>query len=482
MRIAPAGRGPGPRRSGLLVLALTALAFIATSPAIPTLAARADGQVGLGAGQTVDQTVRIHLDPAAVEGADRSSLRIGFRTWNGLDTGYSSKARVTLARLGTPDQSSELGGLTLPLSECSSGCDLDYVATFMAGPDVLPGSLVRYRVELEIQYTGFGQRTSEGASIAVQQPANGPTPVLWSIAAALLGLAAGWMAAPRLDRALGPRRRWPAWAFAALPIALYGLITVARLGAVLPLGFQLSNVAIHLIEPWSLGILATLAWGVWRGIARWDADAGWSLGLGATALTGLGGLWLGWWTSLEPVGQPIVATVAAALLGLLAGTVIGQGWRLDPRAAHDRVVAGAAVLAHGVVIAGFAFLAVQAFYDPFTDSTALLALVPAALIALALRRWFSGGRAWLVLFDLLVAGVGLLGLWTVVLPDASALIGLGPEPIGDVAATLAVVASLVAVATAFHRMPEPGSTPDADSARPISPAPPGLTAEPPPTS
>jgi hypothetical protein len=82
----------------------------------------------------------------------------------------------------------------------------------------------------------------------------------------------------------------------------------------------------------------------------------------------------------------------------------------------------------------------------------------------------------------LVAGVGLLGLWTVVLPDASALIGLGPEPIGDVAATLAVVASLVAVATAFYRMPEPGSTPDADSAGPISPAPPGLIAEPPPTS
>jgi hypothetical protein len=284
--------------------------------------------------------------------------------------------------------------------------------------------------------------------------------------AGVLGLVAGWVLAPRLDAALGRRRRWPAVALAIVPIGMLVVVGLQRVAVLLSSGLEIANVVFYLIEPWSLALLGTLTWGVVRGIRRWEADGGWALGLGAVALAGLGGLWLAWWTTLDPVGQPVVAAIAATSLGVLAGSVIGQGWRLDPRAFHDRFVAGAAVLSHGVVIAGFGFLAVNSLYDPFGDASGLLALVPAALIALALWRWFSGGRAWLVLFDLLVAGTGLLGFVVVVLPASSSLGSLGPEPIADIAVSIAVGASLIALATAFHRMPGPDRPAEATMVEP----------------
>ena len=468
MRIASAGRGPGPRRSGLLLLAAAAFAFLATSQAISKLETSADGEVSLGPGAIVEHAVHVHLDQAAVEGAGRSSLRIAFRSASDLDVGYASAATATLAMAGASADPSDLGGLSLPIDDCPSGCDLDFVARFEAGPSVLPGSIARYRVDLVIEYpSSFGEHPSSQATIGLEHPASGPAPTWWSVLAGVLGLAAGWVLAPRVDGALGRRRRWPAIALAVVPVGTLVVLGLQRIAVVLPYGVATANAIFYALEPWSLALLGTLTWGVARGIRRWDADGGWALGLGAVAMAGLGGLWLAWWSTLDPVGQPVVAAIGAALLGVLAGCVIGQGWRLDPRAFHDRGVAGAAVLSHGVVIAGFGFLAVNSLYDPFGNSSGLLALVPAALIALALRRWFSGGRAWLVLFDLLVAGVGLLGFVVAVLPASSSLGSLGPEPIADVAVTIAVVASLVAVVTAFHRMPGPDRPVETSLSEPV---------------
>ena len=468
MPIAPPGRGPGPRRSGLLVLAAAAFAFLATSQSLPTLETSADGEVSLGPGAIVEHAVRVHLDLAAVEGAGRSSLRIGFRSGSDLDVGYASWATATLSRAGAPADTSDLGGLSLPTDDCPSGCDLDYVAQFEAGPSVLPGSVARYRVDLVIEYpASFGEHPASQATIVLEHPASGPAPAWWSVLTGVLGLVVGWVLAPRLDEALGRRRRWPAIALAVVPVGILVVVALQRVAVVLPYGAQLASGIFYLIEPWSLALLGTLTWGVIHGLRRWEADGGWALGLGAVALTGLGGLWLAWWTTLDPVGQPIVAAVAAAVLGILAGSVIGQGWRLDPRAFHDRGVAGAAVLSHGVVIAGFGFVAVDSLDDPFGNASALLALVPAAFIALALRRWFSGGRAWLVLFDLLVAGVGLLGFVVVVLPGSSSLGSLGREPIADLAVSVAVGASLVALVTAFHQMPGPDGPAEPTMAEPV---------------
>lgn len=485
MRIASAGPGPGPNRTGLVALVLAAVAFLATGAPIPTLEASAVGEVELGPGRVVDHPVRVHLEPGAADGATRSSLRIGFRSGSGLDLGYSAVATATLTGQGAPAPASELGGISLPLDDCVPGCDLDYVAHFEAGPTVLPGSIARYQVDLLIEYGGgSGSRPSSLASVELAGPASGPPPTAWSLVTALLGLAAGWWFAPRTDAALGGRRRWPAIALAAMPIVVLVVLGIQRLAVLAPTELAVRNALFYVVEPWSLILSGTLAWGVARGVRRWDGDGGWALGLGAVATAGLGGLWLAWWTTLEPVGQPLVAAVVAGLLGVLAGTVVGQGWRVDPRAAHDRVAAGAAVVSHGIIIAGFGFLTAASLYDPFGGGQGFLALVPAILVAVALRRWFAGGRAWLILFDLLIAGVGLVG-WSLVVPtDGGSLVTLGREAIGRVAVTIAVGAAVVAVITAFHQMPRPVSpaavdpTADADSA--VSP--PAAPAASPPTS
>lgn len=478
MHVAPTGRAPGPRRSGLLVLVLASFALIATSPAPARLEASAIGEVELTSGVPVDQTVDIRLEPGVVDDADHGGVRVVFLAASGLDVGYSSKAAIDISRDGRRGAPLAVGGEKLPLAECAAGCDLEYIVRVIPGSGVLPGSMARYRVDLAIQYEGYGGGRPSMVTIVPERPASGPAPAWWAALAGLTGTLLGWALSRSVDRALGPRRRWPATILAALPVAALVAMILLRVGAIPP-RFDFGYMLFFLVDPWSLGLLSVLSVGVVRGIRRMEVDGGWSLGLGALAMTGLGGLWLGWSSTLEPVGQPILAASGAALLGLLAGTVIGQGWRTDPRAAHDRLPAGAAVLGHGVVIAGFAFLADTALADPMAAGPALLPLIPAGLIALALYSWFRGHRAWLILFDLLVAGTGLLGLRFVVLSSDS-LFSAGREQIGDVAIVIAVVSSLVALVTAFHRMPGPAgpatTTPSATT--PSGPVPPTASLEP----
>jgi hypothetical protein len=163
------------------------------------------------------------------------------------------------------------------------------------------------------------------------------------------------------------------------------------------------------------------------------------------------------------VVQPIALAIPFVVLGLTAGVVIGQAWRTDARAGHDRWWAALAVLSHGVVIAGFGFLANGGLDDRSNPGNLapLLALIPAALVALAFRRWLGGRNVWLVLFDILIAATGLLGVW--VWTSVSLGFSTGPASfeIDDLAVGIAVVASLVAMATAFRAI-GPSSRLDAD--------------------
>ena len=189
-----------------------------------------------------------------------------------------------MSRPGRRTDTSDLGGLSLPLDDCPSGCDLDYVARFEAGPTVLPGSIARYRVDLVIEYpTSFGTHPASLATIELEHPASGPAPTWWSVLAGVLGLAAGWVLAPRVDGALGRRRRWPAIALAVVPVGTLVVLGLQRVAVVLPYGLATANALFYALEPWSLALLGTLTWGVVRGIRRWDADGGWALGLGAVA-------------------------------------------------------------------------------------------------------------------------------------------------------------------------------------------------------
>ena len=118
---------------------------------------------------------------------------------------------------------------------------------------------------------------------------------------------------------------------------------------------------------------------------------------------------------------------------------------------HDRWWAALAILSNGILIAGFGFLAEQSFCDPFASSqTSLLALIPAGLLVVALRRWLGGRPFWLALFDVLIAGTGVLGLFV----WSSSSIGFTTTAsrleIDDVGVYIAVAAALVAAVTALH--------------------------------
>ena len=291
-----------------------------------------------------------------------------------------------------------------------------------------------------------------------------------SILAGLLALAVGMRTVPRLDRALvGSRRTWPARALMAFAVGLAGWVVLAGVVNVLrpsPYGSipWSPELVLAIGDPWTIGLMGALRGGsgAGSGAGRRTAGGPWasprSRRSDSAASSSPGGPRSRPSSSRSPWRLPFV------LLGSVGGVVIGQAWRTDPAVRHDRWWAALAVLGHGVVLAGFGFLAESSLYDPFGGTpSSLLALIPLALIGLAFHRWLGGGRRWLVLFDLIVAAIGLLGWQSMSSLTFVRSPSDGPLEIGYVAVMLAVVASVVAFVTAFHGMPktdspsEPGS-------------------------
>jgi hypothetical protein len=172
---------------------------------------------------------------------------------------------------------------------------------------------------------------------------------------------------------------------------------------------------------------------------------------------GVGGLWVAWTTTSQVVIQPLVLGGLYVAVGGLSGAVVGQAWRVDPRARHDRAWAAPAVVAHGILIAGFGYLASTAL-DPSIPSVppaALALLIPAVLLGFAFRRWLRGRRVLAILLDVAILAMGLLG-WVSWQSLASAG-GGSTDPMSDIAIGITVAAAAVATATAFYRMPTPSS-------------------------
>jgi len=479
----PADGGRGPSVRSLIVLAISALALIATTPGQPTIAGRAIGEVVLDGGQAVERELRIHVDPKAGD-ASGGSIYLAFQAASGLQTSYTRDATLTF--VAASDARGSFGpSATIPVERCVSGCDLAYRIRIATARDVLPGSRIRYEVDVSLRYDGFGPRDQSLMRVDIDGSASGPVAPIWALLAGVLALVGGILAGPALHRMLPQNgRRGPGVALVALAVGLIVWIFVEGASNVLALD-ALSQLArspllvLVVADPWSVILLGTLAWGVWSGLGRWPADGGWLLGLSTVAVAGLGGLWLAWRLTSEAVLQPFLVAALFVLLGGVGGIVTGQAWRTDPRANHDRWWAALAVLSHGVIIAGFGFLAEQSFFDPFANSpTSLLALIPAALVTLAFRQWLRGRQFWLALFDLIIAGTGLLGLWL----WSTSFIGFTTVParleIDDVAVYLAVAAALVAVVTSFHRIP---STAPVEPIEPIEPVIPGSVDAPPTT-
>jgi hypothetical protein len=454
---------PGPSGRAVLALLVAALAILATSPGPPILETYAVGEVVLLGPDPVERELRIHVTPEA-GGARQGTIDLRVQAAHGLNDAWSQAVRLGLSTPDGPAEPAITGGSAVPVERCADGCDLAYRVVVSPSPGLLPGSVVRYEVVVRLEYESgsFGRDAGSLITVDLEGAATGPPAVAWSILAGLLAFVAGILGGPRVGRALGPgRRSSPAIALLVLALLCLARAQLDTLGLIVRPAIigQFARgplAAVAWLDAWSLALLLVLCWGLWHGIRRWPVDGGWSLALAAVAMVGLGGLWLVWAETSSPVIHPVGLAIILAVPAALGGIVVGQAWATDPSSARDRWCAAVGVVAHGILIAGFGFLAVQPFGDPVGPSAVgLLALLPAMLLALAFRRWLAGGRRWLILFDVLIAATGVLGLWLT--RSLAAGISYGPErPTLDEAGVLiAVAASLVALVTAFHRLDRP---------------------------
>jgi hypothetical protein len=451
-----ARRAPGPTLRALAVLAVSALALIATTPPPPTLQGHVVGSVVLGGGESTQRELRIHVNLAGGHPTS-GSITLGFQASNGLLAGSTDDAVLGFAP-ASDASGAYVPTAVFPVDRCVRGCDLAYNIQISARPKVLPASVIRYEVDVELRYdSGYGSLDGALMQLSLDGESTGPVAPVWSVLAGVLALVLGVAAGPAVDRALGPRRRWPAVALLAVVVVLAwtvldDAVNVITLAATSGGGLS-PMLLISLIDPWSTLLLGALAWGLWRGIRREPTDDGWLLGLAAVAAVGLGGLWLAKMVTDSVVVQPVLLALPFVLLGGLGGVVIGQAWRTSERPLNARWWVALAVVSHGIVMAGFGFVALRPLYGPFADPTVLLLLVPATLVALAFRRWLRGLRGWLIMFDLLIAAVGVLGLWV----WQTSFLGFSTNPhryeVDDIAVYIAVAAALVAVITSFHAMP-----------------------------
>ena len=369
----------GPTPAGVAVLALAAIALLATSAPLPTLHSQVVGEAALSPGETVERELRIHLDPEAGP-PSLARVSVGFESSIGLSRSYTDQATAELTEAHDAFGSFPVDEDASP--RCAEGCDLVYRIDLRAGPDVLPASVARYTADVEFQFRSGPYPDAAWLTTELDGAASGPPSPLWAFLAGVVGLVAGIAAGPAVARRLGPA--WPRRSTIALIVLLLAPLVwlyVTRLVSLLAVWDQLRLgsplYVLFLVDPWSIALLGTLAWGLWRGFHRRDVDGGWLLGLAAVATVGLAGLWLGDLVGEAAIVQPLVAALAFAVLGGLGGLIIGQAWRTDARAWHDRGWAAAAVLSHGVVIAGFGFLAMNAMYERIRERQRLPAARPA---------------------------------------------------------------------------------------------------------
>ena len=288
----------GRRSRALVLLSLSALALLATSPRQPTLEGRAIGEVVVDGGETVERELRIHVDPEA-GGAMSGSISPTLQAASGLQPGYSLDATIALVGAGEPT-SAYSPSTTFPIERCIAGCDLTYQVRIAAGPSVLPASVVRYEVHVQLLYECCGQPGPGRLRVQLDGAAGTPVAPIWAILAGLLALIGGIVAGPAVHRRLpAERRSLPSLAVVASAIGVIvwmvieGVINLGRYDAFDMVTRSPLNL-LFLVDPWSTILLGTLAWGVWRGRGRWSTDGGWLLGLATVALVGLGGLWLAW--------------------------------------------------------------------------------------------------------------------------------------------------------------------------------------------
>lgn len=122
----------GPSFRALVILSLSALALLATSPGQPTLEGRAFSEVVIDSGETVERELRIHVDPEAGL-ADSGTISPALQAASGLQPGYSFDASIELVGAGEPTGAYS-PNTAFPIERCTEGCDLSYQVRISAGP------------------------------------------------------------------------------------------------------------------------------------------------------------------------------------------------------------------------------------------------------------------------------------------------------------------------------------------------------------
>jgi len=441
-----------PRAAALLLLAVVALAAIATSQAAPAIEDGQTAEVTLDGGTTISRDIRVHLDPAGGESLASGRLSVGLRSAADFGDTGSDLITIALAPADGPTPTNpvyDMRQVEIPVDACRTGCDLTYRAWFSASPAAGSGATIRYSAAARFTYDNYGASPPQRwLEVAIEGGETPVSPLIWALVAALAGIGFGAV--------IGRRVRSQGTARLLAPLGLTGVLVS---GAVIPL----IEWGLDQFSLFTAALLLSHAAGIVAGMRRWSSDGGWLLGLAGVSTIALCGLWLAWVVGSFAVVHPLELAVTLAGLGLLTGIVVGQAW-----GARSVVLAGrqlwavVAVVSQGLLVAGLVFVGIVALVpaSPF-DSLNVMGLVPlgvAALLGVGVRRWFDGSRGLMLAVNIVLFLIGLLGLvaW-VSLRQGFAVPGVAGSIVdpADAVIVIEVIAAGIGIVAATRRFAYP---------------------------
>ena len=460
-----------PRRSSLFVLAVAALATIATSPGQPELEAEAGSELAIESKSVVTRDIEIRLDDTRPGTLLSGELRVGLRTVGDLSDTYSDAIRIEIQPIQggsalPPAAAGASSGaqVALPVDDCADGCVLTYRIAFSARREIGPGAVIRFVTRVRFVYdSGAHRPPTDALAVTIEGGQMPPVAVGWVLLAAVSGLIGGVR--------LGRRDRRPT----TIGLAPAGvLVAVLVVGAAWPLTGRYVTAALV----FSTALLLVHAGMLTLGIRRWRAGQPWILGLAAFSTVVLCGLWLAWTVGMVAVLSRVELAVIVGVLGVISGTVLGQTWDRHEATLEGRTVqATAVVVSQGLLMAGLTFVSLVALirtggYETTPDPLGVVPLAAAALVGWGTLRWFVGSGGLMLAINLLLLAIGLLGSFVWFSAQAGMFGDPGIDAV-DVMVVIEVLAALVGVFAARHplrrRSFREGSTADVPDAADASP-------------
>lgn len=440
-----------PRRASLVVRAVVALATIGTSPGQPSVEAVTGSELAIDGARPVTRDLHIHIADTRPSTLTTARLRVSLRTVGDVSYTHSDAIQIAIEPIDDkPSADPEIPtvpswDIGLPVADCADGCDLAYRLAFTPHRDVGIGAVIRFEAAVRLGYdSGSGRPPERALTMTLDGDRVPPVGLTWILVAAVAGLVGGTR--------LGRRYRQP---------TTLGLVPVVALAAVLALGavwpFAGRGDASEMLFTAAL-LLAHAVWLAF-GIRRWRIGESWLLGLAAFSTVALCGLWLAWIVALLPILPRLELALIVGMLGVIAGTVLGQTWdRREVRPGSRTVLATAVVVSQGLLIAGLTHVSLSLLVATSGSGSTPnpLGIVPlgtAVVVGWGAFRWFAGAGGFMFVVNLLVLAIGLLGSFLWFSAQAGLFGDPGIDPL-DLMILIEVVAAVVGVFAA-RRPPHP---------------------------